>query len=70
MLQIRNVLKKLAFLTGVSYFKNKKEELKRGGWRWGERGRQGRNADIKTDQAQLLQINRSKRFPLSRGCLD
>lgn len=35
MLQIRNVLKKLAFLTGVSYFKGKREELKFGGWRWG-----------------------------------
>lgn len=35
MLQIRNVLKKLAFLTGVSYFKGKREELKFGAWRWG-----------------------------------
>ena len=69
-LQIRNVLKKLAFLTGVSYFKKKKEELKRGGWRWGECGCQGRNAEIKTDQAQLLQINHSKRFPLPQGCFD
>lgn len=69
MLQIRNVLKKLAFLAGVSYFK-KKNELKRGGWLWGERGCQGRNAEIKTDQAQLLQINHSKRFPLPQECFD
>lgn len=57
MLQIRNVLKKLAFLTGVSYFRGeKKGRIKMWGLALGPRGYWGKNAGIQTGQAQFLQI--------------
>lgn len=50
-LQIRNVLKELASLTGVSYFQEKKKRIKVQGLAL---GLWGQNAEIQTDQAQLL----------------
>lgn len=66
MLQIRNVFKKLPFLTGVSYFKKKRGRIKVRGLALGPRGFWGRNAGIQMGQAKFLQI---KHFPPPQRCL-